>query len=97
MELGWEPINNFICRQVSFFNRLLQLPNDQLCKAIYIQLQSDGDHLWKYHEGILNILSSMGLDHSIDGGFDIKVFNKFHGIFSRPKEILKISEKQALN
>ena len=44
LELGWEPILDFINRQkVSCYKRFLELPDNRLCKSVFNEMIRKGD------------------------------------------------------
>ncbi len=47
LELGWEPLSVFIDRQrISYYKRLLRLPNHRLCKQVYNEMFNNNDTFW---------------------------------------------------
>ena len=68
LELGWEPINNFLDRQrVSYFARFFTLPDTRLCRIIFNELMSKGTTDWPYCKHIKSIFEFIGLDHYCNG------------------------------
>ena len=76
LELGWEPINDFLDRQmVSYFSRLKQLPSSRLCKIIFNELQYTEDlSPWTYMHHMKNIFNNVGLDHYLDSEINMNTF-----------------------
>ena len=45
LELGWEPINDFLDRQrISYFSRLQNFPCTRLCKIVFDELKDSQSH-----------------------------------------------------
>jgi succinate dehydrogenase flavin-adding protein (antitoxin of CptAB toxin-antitoxin module) len=64
LELGWEPIIDFINRQkVSYYKRLLELPDDRLYKSVFNEMVRKGDSFWNYKEHVSSLSSSSPLLH----------------------------------
>jgi hypothetical protein len=56
LELGWEPILDFINRQkVSYYKRLLELPDNRLCKSVFNEMVRKGDSFWNYKEHVSSL------------------------------------------
>jgi hypothetical protein len=58
-ELGWEPILDFINRQeVLYYKRLLELPDNRLCKSVFNEMVRKGDgSFWYIHSSFYNDFS----------------------------------------
>ena len=100
IELGWEPINNFLDRQrIAYFSRFSNLPSSRLCKQVYEEL-SNSNHSaqeWPYFKYVKSVFEGVGLDHFIQGNFSLKTFNKFFGSISREEQFVDINKKTTLN
>ena len=60
LELGWEPILDFINRQkVSYYKRLLELPDNRLCKSVFNEMVRKGDSFWNYKEHVSSLITSL--------------------------------------
>jgi hypothetical protein len=53
LELGWEPILDFINRQkVSYYKRLLELPDNRLCKSVFNEMVRKGENSKVIHQNL---------------------------------------------
>jgi hypothetical protein len=67
LELGWEPILDFINRQkVSYYKRLLELPDNRLCKSVFNEMVRKGDSFWNYKEHVSSLINQPDVNF---GGF----------------------------
>jgi hypothetical protein len=49
IELGWEPINDFLNRQrASYLSYINNLPNKTLCKRVFDEMHALSAHVWDY-------------------------------------------------
>jgi hypothetical protein len=49
IELGWEPINDFLNRQrASYSSYINSLPNKRLCKIVFDEMHALSAHAWDY-------------------------------------------------
>ena len=98
MELGWEPINNFLDRQrISYFSRFSRLPTTRLCKQVYDKMFGTNVKEWPYFTYIKNLFEIVGLDHFLSGNCDRNTFNKFFGQINRIKAFENINSKSSLD
>ena len=82
-ELGWEPITAFLDGQrVSSFLRFSKISNNRLSKAVFHELSrfKTQNTEWPYISYIRMLFEDVGLDHFIEGNFNINTFNRFFGI-----------------
>ena len=88
-ELGWEPINAFLDRQrFSFFLRFSKISNNRLSKVVFHELSrfKTQNTEWPYFSYIRTLFEDVGLDHFIEGHFQINTFNRFFGMNNKIKE-----------
>jgi hypothetical protein len=87
LELGWEPINDFLDRQrISYFSRLQNLPCTRLCKIVFYELKDSQSHpKWDYLNLIMYVgfLKNAGLDHYLNSDINMFTFKKFFGEYVR--------------
>ena len=71
LELGWEPINDFLDRQrISYFSRLHNLPCARLCKIVFDELKDSQSYpKWDYLNNVRRIFENAGLDHYLKSGW----------------------------
>jgi hypothetical protein len=57
LELGWEPINDFLDRQrISYFSRLQNLPCKRLCKIVFDELKDSQSYpKWDYLNNVRRV------------------------------------------
>jgi hypothetical protein len=93
LELGWEPILDFINRQkVSYYKRLLELPDNRLCKSVFNDMVRKGNSFWNYKEHVSSLLNQP----DVNIGINIKEFNRLYGSPARYKLLMEVSSKIAL-
>jgi hypothetical protein len=87
LELGWEPINDFLDRQrISYFSRLQNLACTRLCKIVFYELKDSQSHpKWDYLNLIMYVgfLKNAGLDHYLNSDINMFTFKKFFGEYVR--------------
>ena len=94
LELGWEPILDFINRQkVSYYKRLLELPDNRLCKSVFNEMVRKGDSFWNYKEHVSSLINQP----DVNFGINIKEFNKLYGSQARDKLLMEVSSKSSLD
>lgn len=94
LELGWEPILDFINRQkVSYYKRLLELPDNRLCKSVFNEMVRKGDSFWNYKEHVSSLINQP----DVNFGINIKDFNKLYGSQARDKLLMEVSSKSSLD
>lgn len=95
LELGWEPICNFIERQkVSYYERFSTLPDSRLCKMIYNELSNIPNGLWDYESEVRSMISRV-IPQNCNS--DPSMFRKWHGATTRETLLSDISEKSSLD
>ena len=68
LELGWEPINDYLDRQrIAYFSRFFSLPDTRLCKRVFNELMRKSAVEWPYSRYIQSLFESVGLDHYFCG------------------------------
>ena len=73
IELGWEPINDFLNRQrASYFSYMNNLPNKRLCKIVFDEMHALSAHAWDYLPALQTVFESVGLDYL----YHVNDFNK---------------------
>ena len=88
-ELGWELINAFLDRQrFSFFLRISKISNNRLSKVVFHELSrfKTQNTEWPYFSYIRTLFEDVGLDHFIEGHFQINTFNRFFVMNNKTKE-----------
>jgi hypothetical protein len=95
IELGWEPINDFLNRQrASYLSYINNLPNKTLCKRVFDEMHALSAHVWDYIPALKTAFESVGLDYLYHvNDFSKETFNVFMGQFSTKlrKEIMSKS------
>ena len=81
IELGWEPINDFLNRQrASYFSYINNLPNKRL---VFDEMHPLSAHAWDYLSALKTVFESVGLDYLYHvNDFNKERFNAFMGQFS---------------
>ena len=88
-----EPILDFINRQkVSYYKRLLELPDNRLCKSVFNDMVRKGNSFWNYKEHVSSLLNQP----DVNIGINIKEFNRLYGSPARYKLLMEVSSKIAL-
>lgn len=84
IELGWQPINNFLNRQrASYFSYINYLPNKRLCKIVFDEMHSLSAHAWDYFPALKTVFESVELDYLYYvNDFNKEMFNVCMGHFS---------------
>ena len=97
IELGWEPINDFLNRQrASYFSYINNLPNKRLCKIVFDEMHALSAHAWDYLPALQTVFESVGFDYLYHvNDFNKEKFNAFMGQFSSTK--LKKEMKSRVN
>ena len=95
LELGWEPIPDFINRQKdSYYKRLLiELPDNRLCKSVFNEMVRKGDSFWNYKEHVSSLINQP----DVNFGISIKEFSKLYGSQTRDKLLMEVSSKSSLD
>jgi hypothetical protein len=89
-----EPILDFINRQkVSYYKRLLELPDNRLCKSVFNEMVRKGDSFWNYKEHVSSLINQP----DVNFGINIKEFNKLYGSQARHKLLMEVSSKSSLD
>ena len=97
LELGWEPINDFLDRQrTSYFLRMSGLDNSRLCKIVFDELHGKNLPEWPFFNHMKHLFELIGLDHFITGNFSLSIFNKFFGANVRTRVFEMIRSKPSL-
>ena len=98
IELGWEPINDFLNRQrASYFSYINNLPNKRLCKIVFDEMHALSAHAWDYLPALQTVFESVGLDYLYHvNDFNKERFNAFMGQFSSTKLRNEIMSKSSL-
>ena len=98
LELGWEPINDFLDRQrISYFSRLQNLPCTRLCKIVFDELKDSQSHpKWDYLNNVRRIFENAGLDHYLNSDVNMITFKKIFGKYVRNREITNAKSKSSL-
>ena len=94
LELGWESILDFINRQkVSYYKRLLELPDNRLCKSVFNEMVRKGDRFWNHKEHASSLINQPDVNFCIN----IKEFSKLYGSQARDKLLMEVSSKISLD
>jgi len=94
-EIGWEPINEFLDRQlVNYIARFDELPVMQNCIHGTKKFECVE---WKYVNYMKNIFQPIGLDHYYYGNFNTNIFKHFFGKAVQDKELSKRLEMSSLS
>ena len=98
MELGWEPLSVFIDRQrISYYKRLLRLPNHRLCKQLYNEMINNNDTFWDYDTLNLDIIRDVTPDVSCFESQSQASLNSMFGTNTRNKMMLEVQTKSSLD
>jgi hypothetical protein len=99
IELGWEPINDFLNRQrASYFSYINNSPNKRLCKLVFDEMHALSAHAWDYLPALKTVFEeSVGLDYLYHvNDFNKERFNVYMGQFSSTKLRKEIMSKSSL-
>jgi hypothetical protein len=98
IELGWEPINDFLNRQRAYYlSYINNLPNKTLCKRVFDEMNALSAHAWDYIPALKTAFESVGLDYLYHvNDFSKERFNVFMGQFSSTKLRKEIMSKSSL-
>ena len=98
LELGWEPLSVFIDRQrISYYKRLLRLPNHRLCKQVYNEMINNNDTFWDYDTLNLDIIRDVTPDVSCFESQSQASLNSMFGTNTRNKMMLEVQTKSSLD
>ena len=98
MELGWEPLCVFIDRQrISYYKRLLRLPNHRLCKQVYNEMINNNDTFWDYDTLNLDIIRDVTPDVSCFESQSKASLNSMFEANTRNKMMLEVQTKSSLD
>ena len=83
---------------VSFFLRFFKISNNRLSKVVFHELSrfKIQNTEWPYFSYIRTLFEDVGLDHFIEGSFNINTFNRFFGMNNNIKEREIIETKTTL-
>jgi hypothetical protein len=98
LELGREPINDYLDRQrVSYFARIKKLPITRLCKLVLMEVEySNTSSGWQYLDHLKFVFNNVGLDHLINNEININTFKRFSGFCVREREFDCVNKKCSL-
>jgi hypothetical protein len=98
LELGWEPLSVFIDRQrISYYKRLLRLPNHRLCKQVYNEMINNNDTFWDYNTLNLSIIRDVTPDVSCFESQSQASLNSMFGTNTKNKMMLEVQSKSSLD
>ena len=98
LELGWEPLSVFIDRQrISYYKRLLRLPNHRLCKQVYNEMINNNGTFWDYDSLNLDIIRDVTPDVSCFESQRQASLNSMFGTSTRNKLMLEVQTKSSLD
>ena len=98
LELGWEPLSAFIDRQrVSYFKRLIELPDQRLCKQVFNEMIVSNEKVWKYEELIHGTLDAITPNLATNDIKSIDNLNSLIGSWTRNKQMTEIHTKSSLD
>jgi hypothetical protein len=95
LELGWEPIKDFLDRQrISYFSRLHNLPCKRLCKIVFDELKDSQFHpKWDYLNNVRRVFENAGLDHYLNSDLYTATFRAYLWRIKRMVSIQHIHER----
>ena len=87
LELGSEPINDFLDRQrISYFSRLQSLPCTRLCQTVFDELKdSQPQPKCDYLNNVRRVFENTGLDRYLNSDVNMIIFKKFFRICTKQR------------
>jgi hypothetical protein len=98
LELGWESLSVFIDRQIiSYYKRLLRIPNHRLCKQVYNEMINNNDTFWDYNTLNLDIIRDVTPDVSCFESQSQAFLNSMFRTNTRNEIMLEVQTKIILD
>ena len=98
LELAWESVSPFIeRRRLSYFKRLVELPDDRLCKQVFTEMVRTGEHMWSYQSEINNIIENISQGNTFCTRLSQINTNTLHGDDTRRRLLEDVSSKSSLD
>lgn len=94
LELGWKPVSAFIEKQhLSYFKRIVELPDNRLCKQVFTEIVRTGEHMWSCQSEINNIIKNISQGNT----FCTRYTNTLHAADTRWRLLEDVYSKSSLD